>query len=190
MGFAMDLCAQSLGTTMEALQQASLLCERCPEAAAAQIALSHAEQLMAATNKKVRLTLRLAVTIKQQQNPAQQQQQQQQQQLPWGCTGADLAMPPPPAAAAAAPHGKIPPAAAPAAADCDPSTADSACSGSAGQLALPQFMQIQQQGGFNMQLLHGQEQQQQQLQQHSQQCDAQRLQQGSDAQEEVASSWE
>jgi hypothetical protein len=171
---------------MEALQQASLLCETCPEAAATEHALSHAEQLMAATIKKVRLTLKLAVTIKQQQR---QEQQVQQAQLPWLGAAAGMALLPGAAAAAAA---KVPPVAAAAAAAaaeyCDPSTADSACSGCADQLVLPQLRRLEtQQGDVDMPLLHAQ--QQQQHQQYSQ--DAMHFaQQGAEVQEEVASSWE
>jgi hypothetical protein len=181
MGRAMELCVRSLGSTMEALQQASLLCDMCPEVAATEQALSRAEQLMAATIKKVRLTLNL-VTIKQQQR---QEQQVQQVQLPWVGAAAGMALPPHAAVAAAA---KVPPVAAAAAAAeeyCDPSTADSACSSYVGQLVLPQLLPVELQGGVNMPLLHAQQQQQQYSQ------DAKHFaQQGADAQEEVASSWE
>jgi hypothetical protein len=170
---------------MEALQHASLLCETCPEAAATEQALSHAEQLMAATIKKVRLTLKLAVTIKQQRH----EQQVQQAQLPWLGAAAGMALLPGAVAAPAA--AKVPPVAAAAAAAeyCDSSTADSACSGYVGQLVLPRLLPVEtQQGGVKISMLQP-AQQQLQHQQYSQ--DATHFaQHGAEVQEEVASSWE
>jgi hypothetical protein len=157
---------------MEALQAASLLCETCPEAAATDSALCRAEQLMSETIKKVRLTLRLAVILKQ-----QQQQQQQQQHQPWVCWGQAVDVLPA-AAGAAAMNFTEAAAAAPAGLYCDPSTADSACSGYAGLPALPQLVPVRKRVCSTHMLVE------------QQQDAAQSAHQAAELQEEVASSWE
>uniref|UniRef100_A0A383W2V0 Uncharacterized protein n=1 Tax=Tetradesmus obliquus TaxID=3088 RepID=A0A383W2V0_TETOB len=182
MGVAMSMCARSLGSTMQALQAASLLCEACPEAAATDSALCRAEQLMAETINKVRLTLRLAVFLK---------QQQQQQQQPWVCFGEAAAVLPAAAAGAAA---KVAAANMAAAEQCDPSIADSACSGYAGlPRAPPQLMLSYKWVGSTQMQVHQQQQQQQQQEdavQSAQQDIVQSAQQDAGLQEEVGSSWE
>jgi hypothetical protein len=162
MSVAIDMCARSLGDTMEALQAVSQLCAICSEAAATDSALSHAEQLMAGTIKKIRLTLRLAFLIKQQ----QQYKQLQQQQGPQGYVYEKEA-------AAVLPV---------AVAQWDPSTADSACSGYARLASLQYYAPVTEAASCMLLPVEQQSQQRQEV--------AKLAHQDAGLQEEVASSWE